>query len=92
MSDTANRTVTVRHKYGIHARPAARIMALSSVFASDIRIIKAGEPPADAKSVLDIMMLAAAPGVKLEITATGPDAREAVDQLGNMLESDFDAD
>ncbi|MDR3077572.1 MAG: HPr family phosphocarrier protein [Planctomycetota bacterium] len=92
MSDTAKRTVTVRHKYGIHARPAAQIMALGSTFASDIRIIKTGEPPANAKSVLDIMMLAAAPGVKLEITAAGPDAQAAVSQLGNMLESDFDTD
>ena len=85
------RTVTIKHKYGIHARPAAKIVALSNTFASDIEIVKAGEPPANAKNILDIMMLAAAPGVSLELRARGADAKEAMDKLAALLESDFDA-
>ncbi|MDR1534599.1 MAG: HPr family phosphocarrier protein [Planctomycetota bacterium] len=92
MAETLNRYVTIRHKFGIHARPAAKIVSLCNTFLSDIRLLKTGEPPANAKNILDIMMLAAAPGVKLEIRAQGPDAQAAIEQLGLMLESDFEVD
>ncbi len=90
MTQTIRKTVTIRHKFGIHARPAAKIVSLCNTFASDIEIVKEGEPPANGKNILDIMMLAAATGVELEIRATGPDAEPAIAQLGKMLESDFD--
>lgn len=82
----------VKHKFGIHARPAARIVSLCNSFASDIEIIKAGEPPANGKNILDIMMLAAAVGTELEIRANGPDAEKALQLLATMLESDFETD
>ncbi|MCC8166905.1 MAG: HPr family phosphocarrier protein [Planctomycetes bacterium] len=84
------KVVTVKHKYGIHARPAAKIVSLCNGFTSDIEIIKDGEPPANGKNILDIMMLAAASGVSLELRADGPDAEEAIEQLSVMMESDFD--
>lgn len=84
------RVVTVRHKFGIHARPAAKIVSLCNGFASDIQIIKDGEPPASGKNILDIMMLAAASGTDLELRIDGPDAEEAMAQLATMMESDFD--
>ncbi len=84
------RKVTIKHKFGIHARPAAKIVSLCNTFASDIEIIKNGEPPANGKNILDIMMLAAASGVELEIRANGPDSSDALEQLSEMLESDFD--
>lgn len=90
MGKTEKRIVTINHKFGIHARPAAKIVALSSTFDSDIEVIKAGEPPANAKNILDIMMLAAAPGVKLELRICGSDAKEAMNQLAALMESDFD--
>lgn len=84
------RVVTVKHKFGIHARPAAKIVGLCNGFASDIQIIKDGEPPASGKNILDIMMLAAASGTDLELRIDGPDAEEAMTQLVTMMESDFD--
>lgn len=90
MGKTEKRTVTINHKYGIHARPAAKIVALSNRFASDIEVIKEGEPPANAKNILDVMMLAAAPGVKLELRIRGDDAQDAMNQLATLMESDFD--
>ncbi len=84
------RTVTIRHKYGIHARPATRIVALCSGFASDIRIVKEDEPVADGKHILDIMMLAAGPGQELEIRVDGADEVAAMEQLAALMESDFD--
>ncbi len=85
------KTITVRHKFGIHARPAARIVSLCGGFASDIAIVKEGEPPANAKNILDIMMLAAACGSELEIRADGADEDEVILRLGELMESDFDA-
>lgn len=84
------KTITVKHKFGIHARPAARIVGLCNEFASDIEIVKAGEAPANAKNILDIMMLAAACGSELEIRANGADESQAIEQLGVLMESDFD--
>ena len=84
------RIVTIKHKYGIHARPAAKIVALSNTFKSEIEVIKDGEPPANAKNILDIMMLAAANGVSLELRIRGDDAPEAMEKLAALLESDFD--
>ena len=90
MSKSERKTVTIKHKYGIHARPAAKIVALANSFSSDIEVVKAGEPPANAKNILDIMMLAAAPGVSLELRVKGDDAAEAVEELAELLESDFE--
>ena len=84
------RKVTINHKYGIHARPAAKIVALSNTFKSDIEVVKDGEQPANAKNILDIMMLAAANGVTLELRVKGDDAHEAMEKLAALLESDFD--
>ncbi|MDR3210858.1 MAG: HPr family phosphocarrier protein [Planctomycetota bacterium] len=89
MSKIEKRTVTVRHKYGIHARPAAKIVALSNTFNSDIEVVKDGEPPANAKNILDVMMLAASPGVNLELRIKGDDAIEAMEKLATLMESDF---
>lgn len=87
---TLSRSVSIKHKFGIHARPAAKIVSLCNTFQSDIEIIKEGEPPANGKNILDIMMLAAAPGMKLELRARGPDADDAIDKLAALMESDFD--
>ena len=84
------REVTIKHKYGIHARPAAKIVSLCNTFLSDIEIVKEGEPPANGKNILDIMMLAAASGVRLELRADGSDENEAMAQLAKLMESDFD--
>lgn len=84
--------VTVKHKFGIHARPAAKIVSLCNTFDSDIEIIKEGEPAANGKNILDIMMLAAACGSDLEIRAEGSDEGAAIEQLASMMESDFETD
>lgn len=90
MGNTVKRVVTINHKFGIHARPAAKIVSLCNTFSSDIEIIKEGEPPANGKNILDIMMLAAAKGAALELRANGDDAGKAIDQLAEMMQGDFD--
>ncbi len=86
------RTITVKHKFGIHARPAAKIVSMCTGFASDVEIVKAGEAPANAKNILDIMMLAAACGEDLELRVDGSDEEDAMSRLALLMESDFETD
>lgn len=72
--------VCVVNELGIHARPAANLAKEAQRFTSDI-VLTAGGQEVDAKSILDILTLAAAPGCNLVIRATGEDASDAVEAL-----------
>ncbi len=77
---TATLEVCVLNEQGLHARPAAKLAQEAQKFASDIRLVM-GDQSVDAKSVLDILSLAAGRGCGLEILAQGEDAREALVHL-----------
>lgn len=70
--------------HGIHARPAARIVAAAKAFAATVRISANGRD-ADARSVVALMMLAAKQGDELVIAASGTDAQGAVDALAELI-------
>lgn len=89
MSETLTTTVTVNNKYGIHNRPSVLVAKKAATFDADIRL-RAGNKEADARSVMQIMILAAVCGTQLEVTATGPDAARAIEDMAALLESDFD--
>lgn len=72
--------VSVGQDMGLHARPAAQLAREAGNFESDIYLVLNGDS-ADAKSVLDILSLAAVQGTKLSVVASGPDAAEAVEQI-----------
>jgi phosphotransferase system HPr (HPr) family protein len=74
---TDHRQFVILDPLGLHLRPAARLAALARSFRSDIRIIAKGST-ADAKSLLDLVALAAGCGTTLDIVAHGPDAEGAV--------------
>ncbi|QSR87892.1 HPr family phosphocarrier protein [Methylacidiphilum caldifontis] len=80
--------VLVQNKLGIHARPAAMFVKIANRYESDIRVEKDGEE-VNGKSIMGIMLLAASKGSKLKITATGRDAREAVEALVNLVNNKF---
>ena len=82
---------TVSNQLGIHARPAALFVKVASRFASDITVEKDGES-INGKSIMGLMMLAAACGSKLRITAQGPDAEEALRELGKLFTAKFNED
>lgn len=81
-------TVTVLDDFGLHARPAANLAKLAQNFESDISLC-AGELTADAKSILDILSLAAARDTTLSITCRGKDAQGAGEALVKLFESRF---
>jgi len=84
----AEARVVLTNKMGLHARPSTQIATTSGRFASDIQIAKDGLV-IDAKSVLELLMLAAECGSELVITAVGDDANEAVKALVALVEGRF---
>jgi phosphocarrier protein len=82
------RTVRVSNRLGLHARPAAEFVKLSSRFESRISIDKDGLV-VNGKSIMGVMMLAAEYGSLLRIQAVGPDAAEAVSALSDLVANGF---
>ncbi len=80
--------VCVLNEQGLHARPAARLAQEAQKFACDLRL-SGGEGEVDAKSILDILTLAAGQGTNLEIRAKGPQADEALEYLAGLFKKRF---
>ncbi len=81
-------TVRVLNDQGLHARPAARLAQEAQKFACDITLVHNGEA-VDAKSILDILTLAAGQGSELELRAEGPEAEEALTHLATLIRRRF---
>ena len=81
----------VSNKLGIHARPAAMFVKVANRFACDIFVEKDGEK-VNGKSIMGLMMLAAGPGSKLKVHASGHDASQALSELEILVKRKFDED
>jgi phosphocarrier protein len=81
--------VTVVNALGLHARAAARFVHHAGRFQSHITVTRAHQT-VDGKSILGLLLLAAARGTTLEITADGPDAQLAVDALVDLAARGFE--
>ena len=79
-------TVVIHDELGLHARPAARLAQAAQAFRSEVRLLTE-EGEADAKSILDILSLAAGYGTRLTLICTGEDAEPAVRSLQALFES-----
>ena len=86
---TLTATVTIYNKLGMHARPAMAFVDVANSFDSDIRVRK-DKQVVDGKSIMQMMMLAATQGTKLQIEALGDDAAKAIDALRNLVDRKFD--
>ncbi len=81
-------TVSVLNEQGLHARPAAVLAKEAQRFPCDVRIVHNGDE-VDAKSILDILTLAAGHGTNLDIVASGPMAEEAVAHIAQLFQKRF---
>lgn len=81
---TLQRTITVVHKQGLHARPAALFVQAAKQFASAI-IVRKGRRTVDGKSIMGLLTLAAKQGARISISADGPDAQNALEQLSRLM-------
>lgn len=86
---TAQRSVTICNRRGLHARAAARFVKLAWQFDAEVTVAKNGTA-VSGRSIMGLMMLAAGPGTALELRATGPDAEPAVTALAQLVANGFD--
>lgn len=86
--DEQVRLVCVMNEQGLHARPAAKLAQAAQRFEASITI-SMGTQQVDAKSILDILTLAAGHGSNLELRARGGDAGPAVEMLADMFKNRF---
>jgi len=91
MANKITREFTVINKLGIHARPAALFVKVAGKFDSNIEVEKDGEI-INGKSIMGLMMLAAAQGSKLRIAADGRDAEAALKALEELFQQKFNED
>jgi len=85
------RPVTIINKLGLHARASARLVATASRYASSIRIAGNGRE-VDAKNIMQVMMLAASQGTRVELIGEGPDEEEAITALAELIGDRFGED
>ncbi len=78
------RTVTVIHKQGLHARPAALFVQLAKRFTSTVTV-KKGRKIVDGKSIMGLLTLAAGRGARIAIVTDGPDASDALECLIELV-------
>jgi phosphocarrier protein len=82
------RIFIIKNKLGLHARAANMVVQVANNFVSTIMMDKDGIQ-ANAKSIMGLLLLAAGQGSKVVIKAQGKDAKEAVAELGKLIEDKF---
>lgn len=87
-TSTASQRVAIVNRKGLHARASARLSRLAGEFQSRIIVSHEGET-ADARSIMDLMMLVAHMGCEVELHAEGPDAAEAVTAIASLIADGF---
>ena len=80
--------VTIKHKVGLHARPASLFVQTASQFQSDIKVMH-GEREANAKSILTVLTLGVHKDAEVRIHAEGEDADEALTALKALVDNNF---
>jgi phosphocarrier protein HPr len=86
---TVTKELLVQNKMGIHARPAAMIVRITNKFKSEVHVEKEDEQ-VNGKSIMGLMMLAAAKGSKVKFVATGPDAEQMLTEIEALFAKKFD--
>lgn len=81
-------TIVISNDLGLHARPAAMVAQTAQKYASDVYLITSGQK-ADAKSILDILSLAAIKGTTLNLHGKGKDAKHCVEEIANLARLQF---
>ncbi len=83
------RTLTICNRRGLHARAAAKFVALAERFGASVDVVKDGQD-VSARSIMGLMMLGAGQGSRIELRAEGWDAKEALEALAALVEAGFD--
>ncbi len=84
------KTLRIKSELGLHARAAAKLVKLTSQFESDIKLSRLNtEEQVDAKSILGILLLAAAKGTEIQVMTDGRDEEVAMEAVVQLVNSRF---
>ncbi len=83
-----SRVLTISNIRGLHARASAKFVKCAENFDADITVSRKGEQ-VSATSIMGLLMLAAGPGSRIGVTATGPEAAEALNALSALVDERF---
>ena len=81
--------VTIVNRKGLHARSAAKLVALAKEYPCQIQL-QASDKSADCASMMALMMLAAGIGTEVSVRADGPEEHEALEAICALIEASFD--
>jgi phosphocarrier protein len=84
-----SKELLVQNKMGIHARPAAMIVRVTNKFKAEV-LVEKDEEQVNGKSIMGLMMLAAAKGTKVKFIATGEDAAAMLAEIEALFAKKFD--
>ena len=84
----ASREIPIINKRGLHARASAKFVQMVERFNADVTVTRNGET-VGGNSIMGLMMLAAGIGTSIMVSATGPEADEAVAALTDLVGSKF---
>ncbi len=80
--------IEVTNKLGLHARASAKLTQLASKFKSEVHLMRNGRR-VNAKSIMGVMMLAAAKGTTVTLETAGPDEDEALSAIAGLFADKF---
>jgi len=83
--------IQIINRLGLHARAATKLVQTASQFKADVHIVKDGQR-VSGKSILGVMMLAAAKGSQIAIEANGSDEEQAINALTSLINERFGED
>ncbi|MDH5407549.1 MAG: HPr family phosphocarrier protein [Gammaproteobacteria bacterium] len=81
--------VAIINKLGLHARAAAKLVTIASAYKADVQLALNGKQ-VNGKSIMGVMMLAAAKGTKVTLTISGNDEEQAMAALIELINNKFD--
>ena len=87
-SAVITRDVGIINRRGLHARAAAKLVNTAERFSASVDVSKDGQS-VSARSIMGLMMLGAAPGSTVRLSAEGFDAKEALDAIAALIEAGF---
>jgi len=88
MSDRAAAKFSIVNDLGLHARAATKLVQLASKFPCDVQLSHEGQS-ANAKSVMGVLLLCGSKGTVVEVSASGSQAEECVQAIGELIASRF---
>jgi phosphocarrier protein len=84
----STRALVITNKRGLHARASSKFVKLVDEFDATVTVSKDGLS-VHGTSIMGLMLLAAGPGCRIEVTADGPDAEKALDAVAGLLADKF---